>query len=117
MKLVGRRPLVLGLLSTGVVTGAAGCAAPPPKTPLAHLYGEEWVRGAYALYANEYRTLSDEAHRDSFAAYGTLARRGASALTALQSRGVPFDIRVQAGDGSFRVSRQIRSAHRWRERL
>lgn len=101
--LLARRPLLLGLTGASL----AGCAAQPKKTPLAHLYGDEWVRGAYVLYAKEYREVSDEAQTSSFKAYGTLAKRGATSLTNLQSRGVPFDIRVQAGDGSFRVERNV----------
>lgn len=100
---VGRRPILLGLVGASL----AGCAAQPKRTPLAHLYGDDWVRGAYVLYAKEYRELSDETQASSFSAYGTLAKRGATSLTNLQSRGVPFDIRVQAGDGSFRVERNV----------
>lgn len=101
---LGRRTFLIG---AGAASLLPACQTAAKRPPLAHLYGDSWVRGAYGLYAREYRGLSDRAERASFTAYGTLAQRGATALTGLQSREVPFSIRVQQGDKSFRVERDV----------
>jgi hypothetical protein len=84
----------------------AACGGRPPETPLAHLYGREWVRGAYGLYATKYAGVQSEADASSRDAYRMLAQRGVSALDALQSREVPFYIRVDQGERAFAVERQ-----------
>jgi hypothetical protein len=104
---LGRRTFLAGVGGSIALGPLAGCATAPKRPPLAHLYGDQWVQGAYGLYAKEYRGLTDDAQQASFTAYGTLARRGADALTGLQTREVPFSIRVQAGDRSFRVERDL----------
>jgi hypothetical protein len=83
------------------------CERKPPETPLAHLYGKEWVHGAYSYYAKAYVDVEGAAQRSSFRAYELLAQKGVSALAALQSREVPFYIRVASDGGSFRVAREV----------
>jgi hypothetical protein len=104
---LGRRTFLGSLAISAAGIGTNGCAAAPKRPPLAHLYGDQWVQGAYGLYAKEYRGLADSAEGASFVAYGSLAHRGADALTGLQAREVPFSVRVQAGDKSFRVERDV----------
>ena len=84
----------------------AGCAH-TEETPLAHLYGRDWVHGAYELYAGKYasiQTRSEAATRD---AYGMLAQKGITALDALQTREVPFFIRVDPSEQGFSVARDV----------
>lgn len=100
-----RRRAFLGVLGTAPLW--IGACAHREETPLAHLYGQDWVHGAYELYAGKYasiRTASESATQD---AYGMLAQKGTLALSALQTREVPFFIRVDAGEKGFTISRDV----------
>ncbi len=99
---ITRRDLLLG---SAVVL--AGCTRRPAETPLAHLYGKEWVHGAYSYYAKAYVDVEEHAQEGSFDAYKLLAQKGVTALDALQSREVPFFIRVAPDGSSFRVEREV----------
>lgn len=83
------------------------CGPRKPETPLAHLYGPEWVGGAYQHYADVYVEVEDRARQNSTNSYRLLAGRGVTALANLQAREVPFYIRVAADDQSFRVERNV----------
>jgi hypothetical protein len=80
---------------------------PAPRTPLAHLYGDKWVHGVYELYAGGYRDVQQGAQQQSFETYRVLAQKGIVALDALQLRGVPFFVRVTAGEGDFAIERKV----------
>lgn len=85
----------------------AACGGKPPAAPLAHLHGQEWVHGAYELYATRYaqvQTTSEASAQDS---YRVLAQKGVVALDALQTREVPFFIRVAPDDRSFSMERKV----------
>jgi hypothetical protein len=83
------------------------CQKREPETTLAHLYGKEWVHGAYSHYAQAYATVEKNAEARSFDSYKLFAQRGITALDGLQSREVPFYIRVAPDAGSFRVERDV----------
>ena len=68
---------------------------------------KEWVHGTYAHYAKAYVDVEDQAQTSSFDAYKLLAQKGIAALDALQSREVPFFIRVAPDGASFRVERDV----------
>ena len=52
---VDRRVFMATLGTAPLWFGASlGCNSKPPETPLAHLYGKDWVHGAYSLYADKY---------------------------------------------------------------
>lgn len=74
---------------------------------MAHLHGREWVHGAYQHYAARYLEVEQAARSRSFESYKQLAQKGITALDALQSREVPFHIRVADGAQSFRVQRDV----------
>ncbi len=78
-----------------------------PETPLAHLYGQDWVHGAYSHYATAYASVETDAEKRSFDSYKVLAQKGITALDGLQSREVPFYVRVAPDAGSFRVERDV----------
>lgn len=101
---LGRRALLGG---AGGVALVGGCAPSKPKTPLAHLYGERWVHGAYEMYAQGYQKVEQQTEDGSFGAYRTLAQRGVTALDGLQKREVPFYVRVAPDERSFRVERKV----------
>lgn len=101
MTTLSRRGFVSASLSI------AACGARGPQTPLAHLYGQGWVRGAYAHYADAYARVETKSREQSHASYRTLGQRGVGALQALQSREVPFFIRVSDARDSFRVERHV----------
>ena len=92
---VSRRRLLGGFATLPLVTIIssptllAACGSRPPETPLAHLYGREWVHGAYKLYATKYSEVQTTAESSSTDAYRVLAQKGVVALDALQSREVP----------------------------
>ena len=85
----------------------AACGSRPPETPLAHLYGHEWVQGAYKLYSTKYAAVQASADDTSHDVYGVLAQKGIAALDALQSRDVPFYVRVDPGARSFVIERKV----------
>lgn len=85
----------------------AACGSKPPETPLAHLYGKEWVQGAFKLYAGRYADVQTSAEQSSVDVYRVLAQKGIVALDALQSRDVPFRLRVDEATKSFKVERNV----------
>lgn len=101
-----RRHLLVAATAAPVVS-FLGCSPPPPKTPLAHLYGEKWVRGAYELYAGGYQDVQQGAEKQSFETYRVLAQKGIVALGALQTRGVPFHVRTSPGGQDFSLERKV----------
>lgn len=85
----------------------AACGSRPPETPLAHLYGQQWVHGAYKLYSTKYadvQTSADETSRD---VYRVLAQKGVVALDNLQARDVPFYVRVDPSGQAFAIERKV----------
>jgi hypothetical protein len=96
----------LPLILPATTLPLASCT-PAPKTPLAHLYGPQWVHGAYELYAKGYQNIQEGAEQSSFDAYGALAQKGVTALDALQSRGVPFFIKVGEDQRAFTLERKV----------
>lgn len=77
------------------------------ETPLAHLYGQDWVHGAYELYAGKYAAVQSSSEESSKDAYAMLAQKGIAALDALQTREVPFFIRVDDSEHGFAVARDV----------
>lgn len=100
--MIARRTLLVGLGSLPLI----GCAS-QPKTPLAHLHGQEWVRGTYEQYAKSYAKVEDTTEKQSFDAYRVLARRGIVALDGLQSRDVPFFIKADGKSEKFVIVRNV----------
>lgn len=84
-----------------------GACAHHEETPLAHLYGNDWVHGAYELYAGKYASIQTASEKATQDAYGMLAQKGVTALSALQSREVPFFIRVDASEQGFSIARDM----------
>ena len=85
----------------------AACGGRPPETPLAHLYGQEWVHGAYKLYSTRYVDVQKSAEETSNDVYRVLAQKGIVALDALQSRVVPFYVRVDPSGQAFKIERSV----------
>jgi hypothetical protein len=85
----------------------AACGSRAPETPLAHLYGHEWVQGAYKMYSTKYAAVQTSADETSHDVYRVLAQKGIAALDALQSRDVPFYVRVDAAAHSFAIERKV----------
>lgn len=79
----------------------------PPETPLAHLYGPEWVHKSYEMYAQKYQGVQVGAETESQNAYKVLAQKGVTALSALQSRDVPFFARVDENAQGFVIERNV----------
>ncbi len=108
---LSRRELSLGLalipFSGGFVAGCGGGKRNDPETPLAHLYGKDWVRGAYGLYAGKFSGVQTNAETKSFEAYKVLAQRGIISLDELQRRDVPFTMRVSADEQAFAIVRSV----------
>lgn len=100
---VGALPLV-ALVSSPPLLAACGRN---PETPLAHLHGKEWVRGAYQLYSSRYQGVQLAAEESSQNAYRVLAQKGVAALDQLQRREVPFYIRADREAGAFRMQRRV----------
>ncbi|MEZ4221081.1 MAG: hypothetical protein R3B13_09130 [Polyangiaceae bacterium] len=86
---------------------ASSCQPRAPETPLAHLYGRDWVTGAYTHYADAHRRVEGHARDESVTARRVLAQQGVDALAMLQRREVPFWVRVSADSQSFRVERSV----------
>jgi hypothetical protein len=84
----------------------AGCKA-EPKTPLAHLQGAQWVHGVYEMHAKRYLDVQMGAETQSHGAYRVLAQKGVTALSALQSREVPFFLKVDAETNAFKIARTV----------
>ena len=85
----------------------AACGGRPPETPLAHLYGHEWVQGAYKLYSTKYAAVQTSADETSHDVYRVLAQKGVAALDGLQARDVPFFVRVDPSAQSFSIERKV----------
>jgi hypothetical protein len=95
----------LGVLSATPIF-LAGCAH-KEETPLAHLYGPDWVHGAYELYAGKYASIQTSSESAATDAYAMLAQKGIVSLDALQTREVPFFIRVDASEKGFTIARDV----------
>ncbi|MEB2313085.1 MAG: hypothetical protein OZ921_19305 [Sorangiineae bacterium] len=102
MTTVTRRGFVLG-----GATLLVACERRASTTPLSHLYGKDWVHGAYAYYAEGYAELERGAKERSFDAYRVLAQKGVDSLRELQAREVPFYVRVSPSGDAFRVERLV----------
>jgi hypothetical protein len=103
-----RRQFVCGALTLpiGIVSGA-GCGQRKAETPLAHLYGKEWVHGAYAEYARGYLQIEQRAKKKSFDAYKVLAQKGVTALEGLQQREVPFFLKLSEDGKRYEIERDL----------
>jgi len=100
-------PLVTLVSSPPILATLSACGSRPPETPLAHLHGREWVKGAYQLYAERYAAVETKAESSAQDSYRVLAQKGVVALDALQSREVPFYIRVANDNRSFAMERKV----------
>ncbi len=113
MSLVTRRKLLGGFATLPLIALVssppllAACGSRPPETPLAHLYGHEWVQGAYKLYSTTYASVQTFADDTSHDVYRVLAQKGIVALDALQSRDVPFYVRVDPAAHAFAIERKV----------
>lgn len=99
------RRAFLGALGTAPIW--LGACAHKEETPLAHLYGPDWVHGAYELYAGKYASIQTRSEEATKSAYGMLAQKGITALDSLQTREVPFFIRVDQGEKGFAIVRDV----------
>ncbi len=112
---VGRRALLGGfatypliaLVSSPPLIALTACGGKPPETPLAHLHGQEWVHGAYELYATRYAEVQTSSEASAQDSYRVLAQKGVVALDALQQREVPFYLRVAEDNRSFTMERKV----------
>ncbi len=93
---MNRRTFVLTFGSSPLWLPAA--CAHHEETPLAHLYGQDWVHGAYEMYAGKYAAIQSSSEDATKDAYAMLAQKGVVALGELQTREVPFFIRVEPGE-------------------
>ncbi len=105
MTTLSRRGLLIGAAT--LPCGVAACQQQRAQAPLAHLYGKQWVHGAYSYFARTYAGIQQGAEQRSGEAYRVLAQKGVTALSALQSRQVPFYIRVTEGGERFLIDRQV----------
>lgn len=105
--LLSRRALLEAIVGSVPLLAATSCARKAPDTPLAHLYGKEWVKGAYEMYASRSAQTELRAKDDSLGAYATLASSGIGALDTLQARDIPFFVRVDGATSSFRIEREV----------
>jgi len=105
MTTLSRRGLLIGAAT--LPWGVAACQQQRAQAPLAHLYGKQWVHGAYSYFARTYADIQQGAEQRSGEAYRVLAQKGVTALSALQSRQVPFYIRVTEGGERFLIDRQV----------
>jgi hypothetical protein len=97
----------LGTLATAPLWPGLGGCAHKEETPLAHLYGQDWVHGAYELYAGKYASIQTQSEQATQGAYGMLAQKGITALDSLQTREVPFFIRVDQTEKGFAIARDV----------
>jgi hypothetical protein len=112
VKKVGRREILGGIATFPLI---ALVSSPPliaacggkPETPLAHLYGKDWVHGAYGMYATKYADVQVSADASSQDAYRILAQKGIVSLDELQKREVPFFIKVDDGEKQFKIHRKV----------
>ncbi len=102
---ISRRGLILGAAT--LPWGISACRQQQAKTPLAHLYGKQWVHGAYSYFARTYAGIQEGAEQRSGEAYRVLAQKGVTALSELQARQVPFYIRVTGGGERFLIDRKV----------
>ena len=100
--MIGRRDLLLGAGAVLLPWSVPACQR-QTETPLAHLYGQQWVHGVYQLYAQGYADIQQRATRQSNDAYKVLVQKGIVALDNLQRREVPFYIHVDDAGESFSV--------------
>jgi hypothetical protein len=96
----------LAVGGSSLATVLAGCAR-RQETPLAHLYGQAWVVGAYEEYAGAYHTMQASAEKLSFEAYAVLAQKGIAALDLLQRRDVPFFVQADEAGRAFGIVREV----------
>src|SRR5262249_11571501 len=59
------------------------------------------------LYAGRYASIQAASEAATQSAYAVLAQKGIAMLDALQTREVPFFIRVDAGESGFSVAREV----------
>jgi hypothetical protein len=104
---IDRRIFVFGLGTSPIWLPSLGGCNRPPETPLAHLYGKEWVHKSYEMYGEKYVALQTGAEASAQGAYRVLAQKGVTALDALQSRDVPFFVRADTEGEGFRLERKI----------
>lgn len=104
---LSRRALIEGLIALPSATILLPSCGRPPETPLAHLHGQAWVHGAYQHYADKYVNLQTSAETQSQSAYAVIAQKGVVSLDALQSREVPFHIRVDGERAGFKIERNL----------
>jgi hypothetical protein len=107
---VRRRTFVLSLGTAPLwlpALPALSACAHHEETPLAHLYGKDWVHGAYEMYAGKYASIQTSSETTSKSAYAVLAQKGVVALDALQTREVPFFMRVDDGEQGFAITRDL----------
>jgi hypothetical protein len=65
------------------------------------------VHGAYKLYSTKYVAVQTSAEETSQEVYRVLAQKGITALDALQSRDVPFFVRVDPNAQAFAIERKV----------
>ena len=99
-----RREL-LAVLGVALCAGA-GCVR-RAETPLPQLKGRAWVQGVYELHAKRYLDVQTAAETSSHGAYRVLAQKGVTALDGLQSREVPFHMRVDPESSRVRIERNV----------
>lgn len=102
-----RRQLLQALFGVAALPMVPAACGRAPKTPLAHLYGQQWVHGAYQQYAQTYLDLQSSAEQKTTDAYAMLAQKGIVALDGLQSREVPFFIQVTGNGQEYRIHRDV----------
>ena len=99
-----RRELMATL---GVALFAGPGCGRQPETPLPRLKGRAWVQGVYELHAQRYLDVQMGAETSSHGAYRVLAQKGVTALDGLQSREVPFHMRVDAASSRVQIERTV----------
>jgi hypothetical protein len=104
MILLARRRFVQSILAAPL---AGWACARAPETPLAHLNGQAWVKGVYEMHAQRYLDVQMGAEASSHGAYRILAQKGVVSLDALQSREVPFYMRVDDATHAFTIERTV----------
>lgn len=98
---------LIALVSSPPLIAITACGGKPPEAPLAHLHGRDWVHGAYELYSTRYAKVQTSAEASAQDSYRILAQKGVTALDALQTREVPFYLRVADDDRSFKMDRKV----------